>query len=141
VYIFRDVLPLATFTCVPEDLDEGPLLWVHIALLFSTGVVIPIFTPRQYIPVDPLVSSVYIKASFDAHELKNPMETPNPEMTASIFSFAFYFFLDRIIFLAHRESQLHEEELYPLCDSDSATHLKAESFQAGIFVYNVLILL
>ncbi|KAJ7667031.1 hypothetical protein B0H17DRAFT_1210523 [Mycena rosella] len=113
VYLYRDILPLATFTGVPEDLHEGPRLWAQIALLFISGVAIPLFTPRQYIPVDPL----------------NPMEVPNPEQTASIFSSTFYFFLDRIIFLAYRESQLKEDELYPLCDTDTATHLKSRSFQ------------
>ncbi|KAJ7697209.1 P-loop containing nucleoside triphosphate hydrolase protein [Mycena rosella] len=113
VYVYRDILPLATFTGVPEDLHEGPRLWAKIVLLFISGVAIPLFTPRQYIPVDPL----------------NPMEVPNPEQTASIFSFTFYFFLDRIIFLAYRESQLKEDELYPLCDTDTATHLKSISFQ------------
>jgi hypothetical protein len=57
----------------------------------------------------------------------------NPEQTASIFSFAFFFFVDRIIFLAYRESQLQEEELYPLCDSDASAHLKNTSFKAGVF--------
>ncbi|KAF7340501.1 Multidrug resistance-associated ABC transporter protein [Mycena sanguinolenta] len=69
--------------------------------------------PRQYIPVDPL----------------NPQAVLNPEQTASIFSFAFYFFLDRIIFLAYRESQLQEDELYPLCDTDAAAHLQQRSFK------------
>ncbi|KAJ7512528.1 P-loop containing nucleoside triphosphate hydrolase protein [Mycena galericulata] len=113
VYTYRDVLPLATLTRTPEDLGEGAVLWARITLLFATAVVIPVFTPRQYIPVDPL----------------NPMEVLNPEQTASIFSFAFYFFLDHIIFLAYRESQLKEDELYPLCDTDSSAHLKVRSFQ------------
>ncbi|KAJ7148957.1 hypothetical protein C8R43DRAFT_1088261 [Mycena crocata] len=114
VYMYRDVLPLATFSGVPQDLVEGPRLWVKIALLFMTAVVVPLFTPRQYIPVDPL----------------NPMAVINPEQTASIISFALYFFLDRIVFQAYRQSQLQEDELYPLCDTDSSTHLMARSFQA-----------
>ncbi|KAJ7283148.1 P-loop containing nucleoside triphosphate hydrolase protein [Mycena rebaudengoi] len=68
VYVYRDVFPLATFTRVPEDLHEGPILWAKISLLFATAIVVPLFTPRQYIPVDPL----------------HPMKTPNPEQTASI---------------------------------------------------------
>ncbi|KAJ7449167.1 hypothetical protein FB451DRAFT_1375079 [Mycena latifolia] len=113
VYAYRDIVPFATFTRVPEDLADGPQLWAKIALLFITGVVIPLFTPSQYVPVDPL----------------NPMVVPNPEQTASIFSFTFYFFLNRIIFLAYRESQLKEEELYPLCDTDTSSHLKSRSFK------------
>ncbi|KAJ7657324.1 P-loop containing nucleoside triphosphate hydrolase protein [Mycena polygramma] len=113
VYSYRDVLPLATFTGVPADLDEGPTLWAKIAVLFITAVMIPLFTPRQYIPVDP----------------SNPAKAVNPEQTASIFSFALYFFLDHIIFLAHRQSRLDEDELYPLCDTDASTHLKNQSFK------------
>ncbi|KAJ6556823.1 hypothetical protein DFH09DRAFT_1248351 [Mycena vulgaris] len=103
VYVYRDIFPFATFTRVPEDVAEGPKLWAKIALLFFSGVVIPLFTPRQYIPVDPL--------------------------TASIFSFMFYFFLDHIVFLAYRESQLKEDDLYPLCDTDTSIHLKSRSFR------------
>ncbi|KAJ6448334.1 P-loop containing nucleoside triphosphate hydrolase protein [Mycena sanguinolenta] len=98
VYFYRDLVPLLTFTGVPADHSEGRRLWAKIGLLFVTGVVIPVFTPQQYIPVDPL----------------NPQAALNPEQTASIFSFAFYLFLDHIIFIAYRESQLQEEELYPL---------------------------
>ncbi|KAJ6555125.1 hypothetical protein DFH09DRAFT_573751 [Mycena vulgaris] len=57
------------------------------------------------------------------------MAVPNPEQTASIFAFAFYFFLDHIIFLAYRESQLKEDDLYPLCDTNTSTHLKSRSFK------------
>ncbi|KAJ7801014.1 hypothetical protein B0H14DRAFT_2161358, partial [Mycena olivaceomarginata] len=113
VYVYRDVVPLATFTGFPADRSEGPKLWGKIALLFVTAVIIPLFTPRQYIPVDPL----------------NPMKVPNPEPTASIFSFAFYFFLDHIIFLAYHESKVEEDQLYPLCDTDASVHSKNRSFK------------
>jgi hypothetical protein len=56
VYVYRDLIPLATFTGVPADLGEGRKLWAKIGLLFSTAVVIPLLTPQQYIPVDPSVS-------------------------------------------------------------------------------------
>jgi hypothetical protein len=56
VYAYRDIFPLATFTRQPEDLEEGRALWAKIGLLFLSGVVVPLFTPSQYIPVDPLVS-------------------------------------------------------------------------------------
>ncbi|KAJ7283175.1 P-loop containing nucleoside triphosphate hydrolase protein [Mycena rebaudengoi] len=112
VYVYRDVFPLATFTRVPEDLPEGPILWAKISLLFATAVIVPLFTPRQYIPVDPL----------------HPMDTPNPEQTASIIAFAFYFFLDRIVFLGYRNSEIKEDEFYPLCDTDASRHLRARTF-------------
>ncbi|KAF7364887.1 Multidrug resistance-associated ABC transporter protein [Mycena venus] len=98
VYVYRDLVPLTTFTGVPADVGEGWRIWAKIGLLFIAAVIIPLFTPRQYIPVDPL----------------NPQTALNPEQTASIFSVAFYFFLDPIIFHAYRESQLQEDELYPL---------------------------
>ncbi|KAF7348322.1 Multidrug resistance-associated ABC transporter protein [Mycena sanguinolenta] len=112
VYVYRDLIPLATFTEIPADI-EGCKLWAKIGLLFATAVVVPLLMPRQYIPVDPL----------------NPQTVLNPEQTASIFSFTFYSFLDHIIFLAHRKSQLEEEELYPLCDTDAAAHLQKRSFK------------
>ncbi|KAF7368478.1 Multidrug resistance-associated ABC transporter protein [Mycena venus] len=105
--------PLATFTGVPADLGEGWRLWAKIVLLSITAVIIPLFTPRQYVPVDPL----------------NPMIVPNPEQTASIFSFTFYFFLDQIIFLAYRQKEVREDQLYPLCDTDASIHLKNRSFK------------
>jgi hypothetical protein len=55
VYIYRDVYPLATFTRFPMDTEEGGLLWVKIALLFTVAVILPLISPRAYIPVDPLV--------------------------------------------------------------------------------------
>ncbi|KAJ7657330.1 hypothetical protein DFH06DRAFT_1297973 [Mycena polygramma] len=113
VYVYRDILPLATFAGVPADRHEGRSLWAKIALLFITAVIIPLFTPRQYIPVDPL----------------NPAKAVNPELTASVFSFIFFLFLDRITLRAYRESRLHEEELYPLCDTDGSAHLKNRSFK------------
>ncbi|KAJ6479430.1 hypothetical protein C8R47DRAFT_1285504 [Mycena vitilis] len=113
VYAYRDLLPLATFTGVPADLDEGRTLWAKIFVLFITAVMIPLFTPRQYIPVDQL----------------NPAKAVNPELTASVFSFIFFLFLDQITLRAYRESQLHEEELYPLCDTDGSAHLKNRSFK------------
>ncbi|KAJ7284876.1 P-loop containing nucleoside triphosphate hydrolase protein [Mycena rebaudengoi] len=112
VYAYRDILPLATFTRVPADLTEGPILWAKISLLFAAAVVVPLFTPRQYIPVDPL----------------NPTEKPNPEQTASIISFMLFFFLDDIISKGYRNAQLKEEDLYPLCDTDASEHLRARSF-------------
>ncbi|KAJ7643889.1 P-loop containing nucleoside triphosphate hydrolase protein [Roridomyces roridus] len=110
VYAYRDVFPLATYKRVPHT--EEPFTWAKIALLFFTAVVVPVCTPRQYIPLDPL----------------NPQKAINPEQNASIFSFSFFFFLDHIIFLAYRKSELKEDELYPLCDTDNGKHLVSRSF-------------
>ncbi|KAJ7643885.1 hypothetical protein FB45DRAFT_896346 [Roridomyces roridus] len=110
VYAYRDIFPLATYTRVPHK--EEPFTWAKIALLFFTAVVVPVCTPGQYIPLDPL----------------NPQKAINPEQNASIFSFSFFFFLDHIIFLAYRKSELKEDELYPLCDTDNGNHLVSRSF-------------
>jgi len=50
-YIYRDVWPLATFTDLPLDVI-GPLLYAKMSLLTVTAVLIPLFVPRRYIPVD-----------------------------------------------------------------------------------------
>ncbi|KAJ6604251.1 hypothetical protein DFH09DRAFT_1300496 [Mycena vulgaris] len=90
VYAYRDLFPLITYHRVPLDLSEGWILWAKAATLIIAAAVIPLFIPRQYIPVDP----------------KNPMPVPNPEQTASIISTVFYFFLDPIVFLAYRMPHL-----------------------------------
>ncbi|KAF7290264.1 Multidrug resistance-associated ABC transporter protein [Mycena indigotica] len=111
LYICRDVIPLATFT--QEPLDRGAKMMAKIALVFFSGLVVPLFTPRLYTPVDP----------------SNPQKELNPEQTASVFSFALYFFLDTIIFAAYREKEVPEDQLYVLCDTDGAEHLKQRSFK------------
>lgn len=55
VYAYRDLWPLATFNLIPADIAEGPLLWTKISLLTGIAVVIPLISPRPYIPVDPQV--------------------------------------------------------------------------------------
>lgn len=54
MYIYRDVWPLATFTEQPLD-AFGPLLYAKMSLLTLTAMLIPLFVPRRYIPVDPEV--------------------------------------------------------------------------------------
>jgi hypothetical protein len=34
---------------------EGNVLWLKIGLTFFTGIIIPLFIPRRYIPVDAKV--------------------------------------------------------------------------------------
>ena len=55
VYGVRDIWPLMTYTLQPLDIQEGVLLWVKIALLVMSGVVVPLVSPRQYTPADPQV--------------------------------------------------------------------------------------
>jgi hypothetical protein len=58
VYAYRDIWPLMTFTLTPADVHEGGVIWAKMALLFVSGVVIPLIVPRQYVPLDPRVSSL-----------------------------------------------------------------------------------
>ncbi|KAJ7630594.1 P-loop containing nucleoside triphosphate hydrolase protein [Roridomyces roridus] len=97
VYAARDLFPFLTYQLEPLDGAEGWILWGKIIALLIAALVVPLFIPRQYIPVDP----------------KNPMPVANPEQTASIFSFIFYFFLDPIIFLAYRIPHLAHDQLAP----------------------------
>jgi hypothetical protein len=57
VYAYRDLWPLTTFTLDPKDASEGWILFAKIIVLFVTAVIVPLFIPRQYIPVDPKVES------------------------------------------------------------------------------------
>ncbi|KAJ7730238.1 P-loop containing nucleoside triphosphate hydrolase protein, partial [Mycena maculata] len=111
VYLYRDVLPLGTFSGVPQDPVDG-ILVTKIGLLGLTGVLIPLMTPRKYEPVGSAT-----------------MKAPNPEQTASIISFASYSFLDPTIFLAKRLGRLPYDSLPPLADYDTAQHLKSKNFQ------------
>ncbi|KAJ7633865.1 hypothetical protein DFH06DRAFT_1139783 [Mycena polygramma] len=129
-----DLLATDRFNGVPTDLNEGPRLWAKIAALSITDVIIPLFTPRQHIPVNPFVC---LEIPFEPGTMlmtpEKPMKIANPEQTASIFSLALYFFMDQIIFRAHRQSRLQEDELYPLGDTDASTHLKSRSFKVTTF--------
>ncbi|KAF9015463.1 ATP-binding cassette transporter [Cyathus striatus] len=112
VYFYRNIFPFATFNKVSLDRSEGWLLWGKVVALFFGAVVVPLFIPRQYVPVDP----------------KNPMDIPNPEQTAPLFSLAVYSFLDPIVFLAYRVPHLAYDQLPPLADYDYARNLVARSF-------------
>ena len=55
VYVYRDLWPWATVSLDPRDASEGWILFAKLAVLFSTAVGVPLFIPRQYVPVDPKV--------------------------------------------------------------------------------------
>ncbi|KAF7322651.1 ATP-binding cassette transporter [Mycena chlorophos] len=111
-YFYRDIFPLVTYRHVPVDASEGWIIWAKVATVFVAALVVPLFIPRQYIPVDP----------------KNPMPVPNPEQTASIFSLVFYFFLDPVILLGYRLRHITPDHLPPLADYDYAANMKAKNF-------------
>lgn len=55
VYFIRDIWPLATFTLVPLDRKDGWLTWSRVGVISFAAVLIPLCTPREYIPIDPKV--------------------------------------------------------------------------------------
>jgi hypothetical protein len=67
VYAYRDIWPLLTFKLVPADGREGTLLWIKIGLVAVAGV-IPLVSPRQYVPLDPQV-----RCSFFPHHIACPL--------------------------------------------------------------------
>ncbi|KAI9061280.1 P-loop containing nucleoside triphosphate hydrolase protein [Trametes sanguinea] len=111
VYMYRDIWPLATLDRAPVDAVEGSLVWAKLGLLSLSGVFIPFFSPRKYIPLDP----------------KEPIE-PSAEQTASLFALLFYTYLESFIWRARRLSRITFEMLPPLPDYDHLKHLIGRSF-------------
>ena len=57
VYAYRNIWPLLTFTLEPQDRAEGSICWAKMTLLTVAGVLIPLFMPSQYVPLDLEVRS------------------------------------------------------------------------------------
>jgi len=117
-FLYRDGWPLATYDKLPMDAAEGTLLYVKLAVLAITAMFIPLFIPREYIPVDP----------------SNPMKELNPEQTASLFSIGVYAFLDSIIFEAYRVPHLPHTSLPVLADYDSSKYLTEKAFPVSSLI-------
>ncbi|KAJ6462020.1 hypothetical protein C8R47DRAFT_1225647 [Mycena vitilis] len=113
VYIYRDLFPLILYHRIPLDLSEGWILWAKVVALFVAAALVPLFIPRQYVPVDP----------------KNPMAVPNPEQTAPIISLLLFSFLDPVVFLGYRVPHISHDQLPPLSDYDASANLKARNFK------------
>ncbi|KAJ6535432.1 hypothetical protein B0H19DRAFT_1079915 [Mycena capillaripes] len=113
LYVYRDVYPLATYTKVPMDGEQGTLLWVKIALLFVAAIIVPLTIPRIYIPVDP----------------SNPIP-PNAEQTASILSSYLFSFLDHLVYVTNKKrgQKFSYDDLPTLADYSYAHNLKKKSF-------------
>ena len=112
VYIWRDIWPLATFHLEPLDPPTW-VTWTIISLLSVVGVLIPLFIPHQYVPVDP---GVYVSPK------------PNDEQTSSWIAFLCYTFLDPLVYEAAKTPHLSYERLPPLADYDRAEWLAKRSF-------------
>ncbi|KAJ3557434.1 hypothetical protein NM688_g1473 [Phlebia brevispora] len=100
VFMYRDILPLATYRGRPLDKGE---VWLHRAtfsLLTTSAVVVPLIIPRQYIPCDP----------------EEPMSKPNEEQTASLLSRWLFSFADSVIHAASRTTHLPLDQFPELSD-------------------------
>jgi len=124
VYAYRDIWPLATYLHGPVDISEGPLLWVKLGLLTLVAVVIPLFIPRQYIPVDPKV-----------RVLRPYFRIPHIDRVHRIL-WKYHSFLDPVIFEAYRVPHLSHERLPPLADYDYAKRLTEHAFPVSK-IFNV----
>ncbi|KAF5309503.1 hypothetical protein D9619_012343 [Psilocybe cf. subviscida] len=113
VFVYRDIWPLATYEQVPVDAAvEGPLFWAKFAILTIIALVVPLFIPRKYVPVDP----------------KNPMPEPNAEQTTSLWGFLFFNYLTPVITSASRVKHLEVDQMPPLMDTDASKNLIAYAF-------------
>ncbi|KAI0655828.1 P-loop containing nucleoside triphosphate hydrolase protein [Cubamyces menziesii] len=111
VYMYRDVWPLATIDLAPEDTSEGVVMWAKLGLLSLSGVIVPLLSPRKYVPIDP----------------KAPTEPP-PEQTACILSGLFYAYLEPLIWLAWKLPRLTFDVLPQLADYDHLKNLVGRAF-------------
>ncbi|KAJ6465017.1 P-loop containing nucleoside triphosphate hydrolase protein [Mycena sanguinolenta] len=121
IYFYRDIFPLFTYSRPIQDLPAPSqstfalargFLYAKLTTLTLAAVLIPLATPRAYIPVDP------------AHP-----RVPSSEQTASPLSLILFAFLDPVIWSASRQAHLSLDELPPLADSDEAGNLKVRSFK------------
>ncbi|PPR00601.1 hypothetical protein CVT24_005442 [Panaeolus cyanescens] len=112
VYAYRDLWPLATYTLEPVDLFEGHVLWLKVSILTVIALVLPLFIPCRYVPVDP----------------KSPMPTPSYEQTASWISFLTFSFMNPLIHLGSRVPHIPVDALPPLLDTDDAHYLTGKAF-------------
>ncbi|EKM58631.1 uncharacterized protein PHACADRAFT_90147 [Phanerochaete carnosa HHB-10118-sp] len=111
VYVYRDVWPLATYYLAPAD-QQSVLFWLNFAVLTIAAVVVPLTTPRKYVPYNP----------------QDPMPSPNPEQTCSILSMTLFTFLDPIIWDGYRSPHLSVEQLPPLCDYELMKYMSKRNF-------------
>ncbi|KAL1703735.1 hypothetical protein EV121DRAFT_260520 [Schizophyllum commune] len=112
VYFYRDLFPLATYTLSPRDEAEGDFLWGKIALMFLTGIAVPVCIPRIYTSVDP----------------EHPQLETAPEQTASILSLATFSYMDCVLWKAQKVAHMTKEDLPPNADFDYAANLKKRAF-------------
>ncbi|KAG8882435.1 hypothetical protein FRB97_008251 [Tulasnella sp. 331] len=111
VFVYRNVVPLGTFNTKPADAEDGWITWLRLVLLALGGVVIPVCSPRVYVPLDP----------------SNP-GLPAPEQTASLLSFLTFSFMDPVIIDAYRKPGFSADDLPEIPDYEHVSHLAAQAF-------------
>ncbi|KAI0753285.1 P-loop containing nucleoside triphosphate hydrolase protein [Daedaleopsis nitida] len=111
VYAYRDIIPLFLRSRQPTDVME-PLLWLKVSVLVLGAVIIPLTTPRAYVPYRP----------------DEPMERPSEQQIASMLSVVLFSWLDSTISKASRMSHLSLEELPPLADTNATKNLVGRAF-------------
>ncbi|KAG8882432.1 hypothetical protein FRB97_008247, partial [Tulasnella sp. 331] len=99
VTFYRNIVPLAMISKVPQDAADGWITWLRVFLLSVAGLVIPAITPRKYNPVDPL----------------NPAD-PAPEQTASLLSLTIFTYVDPIVTKGYRQPHVRANELPEIPD-------------------------
>jgi hypothetical protein len=65
VFAYRDIWPLCTFTLRPLDIKEGWIIWAKVALLTLAAIVVPVFIPQSYVPVDATVGAARLRLHLD----------------------------------------------------------------------------
>lgn len=114
IYVYRDVVPLTSFSMLPQDIKEGWLLWAKIAALGFVSVIVPLFIPREYIPADP----------------SNP-GMPTAEQTTPVASLVLYVWMDPIVKAALKVAHLPYDALPQLADYDTSIFLKQRAFKVS----------
>ncbi|KAL4243412.1 hypothetical protein ABKN59_001097 [Abortiporus biennis] len=108
VLVYRDIIPLLTFTMVPLDDTEEGLLWVKIGVLTLAAVIIPLFIPPEYFPD--------IDEEFSNWQLKN-------EDSVSWTSRLFFIYCDPLILKAAKAKKLESDDLAPMLRVDRTKNL------------------
>ncbi|KAI0782766.1 hypothetical protein C8Q75DRAFT_885975 [Abortiporus biennis] len=112
VFLYRDVWPLATYTLAPIDGEKGWIIWTQVSLLTIVAAIIPLISPRRYVPFDPA----------------EPMPSPNEEQTASWLSYLLFSYCDGTILKAYNRFHITIDDLPVLADSVYAKNLVKHAY-------------
>ncbi len=113
VYVYRDVVPLATTTLRPADADEGVFIWLKLLILTEAAVLLPIVTPRA--------------------TARGLAEGPNVEQKAGWYSRRMFSWLNETVAKAHRVEHIPLDDLPTLANSDSTRNLVENSLKVCLF--------